>query len=79
MLANQQKKETAAGAIMTNIKLTRGFSDRNRSSEARAKRLIISNNRVAERVPRLKENTFLDKTRLKKDINEKISLKSFMS
>ena len=64
---------------MTNIKLTRGFNERNRSSEARAKRLIISNNRVAERVPRLKENTFLDKTRLKKDINEKISLKSFMS
>ena len=64
---------------MTNIKLTRGFNDRNRSTDARAKRLIIADKRSAERVPRLKENTFLEKTRLKKDFNEKISLKSFVS
>ena len=64
---------------MTNIKITKGFANRNRSSEARAKRLIIADKRSAERVPRLKENTFIEKTRLKRDINEKITLKSFMS
>ena len=79
VLQQQQKKETKAGTIVTNIKLTRGFNDRNRSSEARAKRLIIADKRSVERAPRLKDNTFLEKTRIKKDINEKVSLKSFMS